>query len=59
MLRADLMLPQEDLRMPRVFARDHVDLLQDPQRAQRDVLEIADRGGHEIELAYAMGTFGA
>ena len=45
--------------MPRVLARDHVDLLQDPQRAQRDVLEIADRGGHEIELAYAMVTFGA
>jgi len=36
-----------------------VDLLQDPQRAQRDVLEIADRRRYEIELAYAMGTFGA
>jgi hypothetical protein len=29
-----------------------VDLLQDPERAQRDVLEVADRRRDEIELAY-------
>jgi len=27
-------------------------LLQDAKRAQRDVFEIPDRGGDEIELAY-------
>jgi len=32
--RADLVLAQQDLRMPRVLARDHVDLLKDPERAQ-------------------------
>jgi hypothetical protein len=37
MLRADLVLAQKDLRMPRVLARDHVHLLQDPQRTQRDI----------------------
>jgi hypothetical protein len=36
-----------------------VDLLQDAERAQRDVLEIADRGRDEIELAYPTGAFGA
>jgi hypothetical protein len=36
-----------------------VDLLQDPQRAQRDVLEVADRRGDQKELAYARYAFGA
>ena len=52
MLRADFVLAQQDLRVPRVLARDHVHLLQDPKRAQRDILEIADRCRDEIELAY-------
>jgi hypothetical protein len=54
MFRADLVLAKEDLGMPRVLARDHVDILQNPQRTQRDVLEIADRRRDEIELAHAM-----
>src|SRR5437879_2196198 len=53
-LRANLVLAQKDLRMSRVLARDHVDLLKDPQRAQRHVLEIPDRGRDEIELAYGL-----
>ena len=51
-LRPDLVLAQEDLRVPRVLARDHVDLLQDPKGAQRDILEVADRSRDEVELAY-------
>src|SRR3989454_8305640 len=50
--RADLVLAEKDLGVPRVLARHHVDLLQDAQRAQRDILEIADRSRDEIELAY-------
>jgi hypothetical protein len=55
-LRPDLVLAEEDLGMPGVLAGDHVDFLQDPKRAQRDVLEIADRGGDEIQLAYGRST---
>src|SRR2546426_3092580 len=52
MLRADVVLAEEQLGMPGVLARDHVDLPEDPQRAQRDVLQVADRRGDEVEPAY-------
>ena len=51
-LRADVVLAEKELRVPRVLARDHVNVLQDPQRTQGNVLEVADRRGDEIELAY-------
>jgi len=53
-LRANLVLTQKNLRMSRVLARDHVDLLKDSQRAQRHVLEIPDRRRDEIELPYGL-----
>src|SRR5213593_1798038 len=51
-LRADVVLAEKELRVPRVLARDHVNVLQDPQRTQGNILEVADRRGDEIELAY-------
>src|SRR5688572_10488545 len=54
-LRPDVVPPQQDLGMPRVLAGDHVDLLQDPERTGRDVLEVADRGRDEIELSHRRG----
>src|SRR5712691_2720531 len=51
-LRANVVLAEEELRVPGVLARDHMDLLEDPQRAQRHVLQVADRRGDEIEPAY-------
>src|SRR5258707_519196 len=61
-LRADLVAPQEDLGVPGVLAGDHVDLLQDLQRARRDVLEVPDRRRDEVERprpASIAGTFAA
>src|SRR6266852_379368 len=41
---------REELQgMPRVLAGDLIDFLQDAQRPQRDVLQIADRGADKIE----------
>jgi hypothetical protein len=39
---------QQLLGLARVLAGNAVDALQDPQRAQRDVLEIANRRGDQI-----------
>ena len=39
--------------VPRIFAGDLVDFLQNAQRAQRDVFQIADGRGHEVEAAAA------
>src|SRR5277367_2493548 len=35
--------------LARVFAGDAVHFLQRPQRAERDILEIADRRGHDVK----------
>ena len=40
---------QQLLRQPRIFTGDAVDALQDPQRAQGDVLKIADRRRDQVE----------
>ncbi len=37
--------------MPRVLGGDHVALAQDAQRAQRDVLQVANRRGDEVKRA--------
>src|SRR2546428_3861687 len=52
MLRTDVVLAEKELRVPGVLARNHVNVLQDPQCAQRNVLEVPNRRGDEIELAY-------
>ena len=45
-------------RAARVFRRDHVAFLEHAQRAQGDVLEIADRRGDEIKRAGRRGGKG-
>ena len=47
----DAIRAQHGLRMTRVFARDRVGDLQDMQRAQRNVGEVADRRGDDVERA--------
>ena len=37
--------------MPRILGGDHVALAQDAERAERDVLEVANRRGHEVKRA--------
>jgi len=37
--------------MPRVLGGDHVALAQDAERAERDVLKVANRRGHEVKRA--------
>ena len=56
----DPVVVQQLLRLPCVFARDQVGLLQDANRAQRDVLEVADGRCDEIkrrrEIAFCCHT---
>ena len=40
---------QQLARVSRVFARNHTHFFQHPQRAQRDVFEIAYRRGDEVK----------
>src|SRR5512143_839101 len=56
-LRLDPVAPQQDLRVSGVLARDHVHLLQDPERAMRDVLEVPDGRRDEIELPHHTSSF--
>ena len=45
----DAVVIEQLARLPRVLASHQVCLAQNPQRAQRDVLQIADRRGHQVE----------
>ena len=46
---ADVVVLQQDTTGARVFGEYEVDRFQNSKRAQRDVFEIADGGGNEIE----------
>ena len=46
---ADVVVLQQDATGARVFGEYEVDRFQNTKRAQRDVFEIADGGGNEIE----------
>ena len=52
----DLEMAQQLESVARIFAVDDIRFLQHPQHAQRDVLEIADRRGAEIEHAFFQGS---
>ena len=47
----DPIVIEKDARVPRILARDQVALLQNPHRAKRDVFEVADRRGHQVQNA--------
>ena len=47
----NVVVSEKLLRMARVFARDLIHFFEDAQRAQRDVLEVADRRADEIQAA--------
>ena len=49
MLEEDPEMLQQLPRMPRILRRHRITLLQRPQRPQRDILQIPDRRGHEIQ----------
>jgi len=51
-LGSDLVLAQQDLRMPRVLAGDHVRFLEYAECTLRHVFEIADRRRDEIQLPH-------
>ena len=46
---ADVVVLQQNTTGARVFGKYEVDRFQNTKRAQRDVFEIADGGGNEIE----------
>jgi len=47
---ANFKVMQQLLGLPRVLTSDHGDLVpQDAQRAQSDIFQIADGGGHQIK----------
>jgi hypothetical protein len=46
---ADLEVPQQMAGVSRVFAGDQIDAFQDFERAKRDVAEVADGSGDEVE----------
>ena len=50
-LGRDAVVIQQLLGLTCVFAGDQVDSLEHAQGAQRDVLEIADRSGDQVERA--------
>ena len=35
--------------MPRILGRDQANLFQNPDRPERDILQVSDRGGHHIQ----------
>ncbi len=43
------MVRQQFLGMAGVLGRDHIDLAKNPQRPQRDILQIPDRRGDNVE----------
>src|SRR5581483_1453353 len=45
----DAVMVQQFLGLPRVLAGDEIDFFQYAQRAQRDVLKVADGSSHEIQ----------
>jgi len=50
---------EELLRVPRVFARDQISFLEHAERSKRDVFQVADGSGNEIELAWLAARVGA
>src|SRR5690606_18672342 len=56
----DLVVRQEAAGPPRVFGRDEVHLAKGPERAKRQVLEVADGGGDDEEGAgHTDGSYNA
>ena len=47
---------EQVLRPPRVLAGDQRDFLEDAHRAQRDVLEVSQRRGHDVEDAGVLAS---
>ena len=45
----DAVMVEQFLRLPGIFAGNHVHFFEHAQCPQRDVLEIADRCGHEVQ----------
>lgn len=48
---ADFVMVEEFLRVARVFAGNLIDFFKDAQRAEGEILEIANRGAHKVQAA--------
>ena len=54
----DVVVLEQDGTGPRVFGQDEVGFLQDADSPQRDVFQIADRRGNDIEFCHFFRIFG-
>ena len=48
-LRINIEMTKQDARPARIFGSDELDLLENLERAKGDVVEVADRGGDQVE----------
>ena len=53
--RFDAVMIEQFRRLPRVLAGDQADLLENAQRAQRNVLKVADRGSDQVGEGWVTG----
>jgi hypothetical protein len=47
----DRLVLQQFLRLPRVFARNQIRFFQHANRSQRNIFQVSDRRGHQIQAS--------